>query len=390
MKKAKEKERVYIINGARSYIGIENSMYRHIPVEKLGAAVLAKVAACCPQEAIDLIMAGNAVGAGGNPARLTALEAGLPQWIPAITLDAQCSSGLESIAAAAAKISSGQADLIVAGGMESSSTAPRRGYHENHPDYQAAGGAHAWYRAAKFSPGAHLESAMLDGAERTAAAHEITRTQLDPWVLRSHQLAVKTREAGILEDILIEVKEGCNFDEGIRDRMSQRLLDRVPCVVQNGSVTTAANACLTNDGAAFLSLCSESYLRKHDRKPWAEFLDAVSVGGDPQKSPEAMIPAIRKLLMRNGLDETDIDIFECNEAFAVIDELFADAYPGAVARYNVLGGALAYGHPYGATGGILVLHALKALEQNAGQLAVCGIAAAGGMGTAVLLRRCAS
>ena len=198
---------------------------------------------------------------------------------------------------------------------------------------------------------------------------------------------METRERGTLQDILVEV-EGSNCDEGIRDRISQRLLDRVPCVVKNGIVTTAANSCLTSDGAAFIAMCSEAYLKKQNRTPWAEILDGVSVGSDPQMSPASAVLAIDRLLERNNLDERDIDIFECNEAFAVIDEIFARRYPGAKARYNTLGGALAYGHPYGATGGILVLHALKALEHCNGTLAVCSIAAAGGIGTAVLIRRC--
>lgn len=399
-------EKVYVLGGARSYIGVENGMYRHICAEKLGAAVLKKVAGGYCSEEIDLVIAGNAVGAGGNITRLMLLEAGMPQSIPAVTVDLQCGSGLESIAIAAAKIKSGQADLVIAGGFESSSTAPRRGYHRNHPDYEIYGGEQGFYYVAKFMPGEHRMTAMLEGAEKTALSLGITRGDLDRWVLRSHRLAKETREEGFLQDILVGVEEEGDFskkqtyqcvggcrkknherDEGIRDRMSTRFLKRLPCVLKDGKVITAANSSLTNDGAAFVILCSGRYLHSHNFFSKAEFLDVAEVGVDPSMSPKSANVAIERLLMRNRLSADDIDIFECNEAFAVIDELFARKYPKAVGRYNILGGALAYGHPYGASGGIITVHALKALERVNGRLAVCSIAAAGGVGTAILLRR---
>lgn len=381
-------EKVFIIDGARSYIGIENGMYRHVPAEKLGGAVLQRVAEPYREVGIDLVIAGNAVSSGGNIARLALLEAGLPQNVPAVTVDLQCGSGLESIALAAAKIQSGQADLVIAGGFDSSSTAPDRRYHKNHPEYDHYGGGESWYSVAKFAPGEHVQTAMLDGAERTALAEGISRKSLDPWVLRSHQLAKQARESGMLQDIQMEVVEGCNQDEGIRDRMNQRLLDRLPCVLNNGQVITAANACLTNDGAAFVVLCSERLLHLQHWKPWVEFLGAAEVGSKPEESPRSAVAAIQKVLQRYQYSPEEIAIFECNEAFAVIDALFARAYPQAVDRYNILGGALAYGHPYGASGAIITLHAVKALESVGGGLAVCSVAAAGGVGTAVLLRSC--
>ena len=129
-------KKVYIIAGGRSYLGLENSMYRHIPAELLGAEtlklLLKKTRGIIDPERIDGILAGNGVGAGGNIGRLMMLEAGLPQKIPAATIDGQCGSGLEALGMAAAKIMSGMGSLYIAGGFESSSTAPRRKYHENH------------------------------------------------------------------------------------------------------------------------------------------------------------------------------------------------------------------------------------------------------------------
>lgn len=383
-------EKAYIAGGARSYIGIENSMYRNIPAEILGAKVLKYILDKYPCPGLDMVIAGNAAGAGGNITRLMALEAGLPDKIPAFTVDLQCGSGLESIALAAAKVQSGQAGCIIAGGFESCSTAPLRYYNKNHPGYGVYGSENSFYKVAKFSPGKHKQTAMLEGAERTALSEGITRGMLDHWVLRSHALAKEAREKGILRDIIADTGEG-NKDEGIRGRMNQRLLDRLPCVLKGGSVLTAANACLTNDGAAFVIICSGDYIKKHNLKPLAEFSSVAETGISPEESPRSAIEAIEKLLAINNMDYHDISIYECNEAFAVIDELFARKYPDATDKYNIFGGALAYGHPYGASGGIILLHALKALEyrqpENSGGYAVCSIAAAGGIGTAVLIKK---
>lgn len=378
-------EKAYIMDGIRSFIGIENSMYRHVPAEKLGAKVLEKLAVPY-KEHIDLIITGNAVGCGGNISRLISLEAGLPEEIPAFTIDLQCGSGLEALILAAAKIKSGQADLVIAGGAESSSTAPRRAYHKNHPDYEKYGGENSFYHVARFSPGEHNMLAMIEGAERTAASAGITREDLNPHVLKSHALAKEARENGFLKEITTEIIEGCEKDEGIRDRMSERLLNRVPCILKNGQVITSANACLTNDGAAYLVLASGHFVKEHALSPRAELVDAAEIGGNPAESPRTAVSAIEKLLAQRKMTEEDISVFECNEAFAVIDELFFRRFPKAADRYNIFGGALAYGHPYGASGGIITLHALQALKKTHGEYAICSIAAAGGIGTALLIK----
>ena len=249
-------EKAYILGGIRSDIGIENGKYCNIPAEKLGAAVFKQLLEkySIEPEKIDLVIAGNAVGAGGNLTRLMLLESEIGKDIPAVTVDVQCGSGLESIALAAAKIQSGQADVVIAGGFESSSTAPRRSYHPNHPDYEKYGGKDNWYRVAKFVPEYHHEQVMLEGAEHTAVTEKITREEMDAWALLSHKRAVKAREDHVLEDCIVSVTGDLPKDEGIRDRMSERLLKRLPPVLKEGSLITAGNACLTHDGAAFVIL----------------------------------------------------------------------------------------------------------------------------------------
>ncbi len=372
----------YILGGLRSYVGVVNGMYRHIPAELLGAAVLRQVMEKYQVQQPDYIIGGNGVGAGGNITRLMALEAGVDEAVPAFTVDVQCGSGLESIAVAAAKIHSGEADVIIAGGFESSSTQPRRGYNPNNPDYAGD----SWYSVAKFMPGIHRETVMLEGAELAAKREGITKAELDAWVLRSHRLATQAWEQGLLRGIIAPVY-GATKDEGIRPRMSQRLLDRLPKVLADGEFITAANSCLINDGAAFVVLCSAKYLAEHGLKPQAKVLASTACGGDPLVSPRTAITVLQKLLAQNGLSENDIDDFELNEAFAVIDVLFARSFAQSVDKYNVFGGALAYGHPYGASGGIITLHLLEALRQRGGRLGAASVAAAGGVGTALLVER---
>lgn len=374
-------DKVYILGGLRSFVGVVNGMYRHIPAEKLGAAVLRQVLEQYPVEP-DYLIAGNGVGAGGNIARLMALEAGVPEQVPSFTLDVQCGSGLESIAVAAAKIASGEADCVVAGGFESSSTQPRRGYNANHPDYSGD----TWYSVAKFMPGIHRETVMLEGAELACQREGVNKAELDEWVLRSHRLAAAAQAAGSLTNIIAPCF-GATKDEGIRPRMSQRLLDRLPKVLPEGEFITAANSCLINDGAAFLVLCSEGYLKEHGLTPQAKVLGSVACGGDPLVSPRTAVTALEKLLRKHNLTEAQIDDFEINEAFAVIDVLFARAFPASVNKYNAFGGALAYGHPYGASGAIITLHLLEALRGCQGRLGCASVAAAGGIGTALLIER---
>lgn len=363
-------------------MGVVNGMYRHVPAEKLGAAVLRQVMDKYQVSRPDYIIGGNGVGAGGNITRLMALEAGVDISVPAFTVDVQCGSGLESIATAAAKIAAGEADLIIAGGFESSSTQPRRGYASNHPDYEGDG----WYSVAKFMPGVHRETVMLEGAELACQREGVTKEELDAWVLRSHRLAAAAQEKGLLQNIIAPVFDAAK-DEGVRPRMSQRLLDRMPKLLPGGQFITAANSCLINDGAAFVVLCSESYAKIHGLRPAARVLGSAACGGDPLVSPRTAVAALQKLLTKYGLCEQDIDDFELNEAFAVIDILFARAFSNSKDKYNIFGGALAYGHPYGASGGIITLHLLEALRQRNGRLGCASVAAAGGVGTALLLER---
>ena len=377
-------DNVYILGGLRSYIGVKDGMYRHVPAEKLGGEVLKEVVSRyhLPADEIDFIIGGNAVGGGGNITRLAALTAGLPEQIPAVTLDLQCGSALESISAAAAKIESGLADLVIAGGMESSSVQPYRMLSENHPEYDGG----KIYTVAQFVPGKRGEQVMLEGAEETAIRENVSKEEMDAWALKSHKRATDARKEGILEDITVSI-DGSSRDEGIRPTMSRRLTDRLPYLLKDGKKITAANACLMHDGAAFVVLCSGRFLKKYGRKADFRFRFGTAIGDDPMMSPKSAVSAAKAMLEKTGFSYQDIDAFEVNEAFAEIDVLFERAFPGIEERYNIFGGALAYGHPYGVSGAMILLHLMKALEHNNGHLGMCCVAAAGGIGSSILVER---
>ena len=283
-------ENVWILGGLRSFIGVKDGIYRHIPAEVLGAQVLKEIKNrfLLKDEEIDYIIGGNAVAGGGNITRLAALTAGLDEMIPAVTLDLQCGSALESITAAAAKIESGLADLVIAGGFESSSTQPVRMWNSNHPDYQEGKS----YTVAKFIPDIQGEQVMLEGAEKTALTENVTKAEMDPWVLLSHKRAAQAAKEGILSDIQFSIADS-KKDEGIRPSMSQRLLDRLPCLLPGGSIITAANACLMHDGAAFVVLCSEAYRKKHGLTPPAAFRFGTAIRGAQFMAPKRAFLAIR-------------------------------------------------------------------------------------------------
>ena len=213
-------------------------------------------------------------------------------------------------------------------------------------------------------------------------SENITKEELDAWVLESHRRASDAQTAGVLSDIIVPVN-GCERDDGIRPRMNQRLLDRLPLIFGKGSLTNAGNSCLINDGAAFVVLVSEKYLAKHKIKPAARILGTASMGGVPDESPRGAMRTADTLLSKLGLGYEDLSAIEFNEAFAVIDVLFFLIHPSLRGIYNTFGGALAYGHPYGASGAILMLHLLKALSYAGGGKGILSIAGAGGMGEAI-------
>lgn len=375
--------KVYLLGGLRTPIVTAGTKFKFIRPENFGAEVLRALRKKFSLTEVDEIICGNAVGTGGNIARLMALTAGFDDSTAALTVDRQCASGAAAIAIAYAKISAGLADIIIAGGAESCSLQPLRVYHPNDERFKltAVDKIQGAYRTAQFSPDEFDALAMLKGAQRVADAEKISRDELDAWALTSHQRAAKSTE--ILREYLVEIS-GVTEDTAVKKNISRRLLDRAPLPLGIGTKISAGNACRINDGAAFVVLVSEKFLRKNFQ-PAAKILDVATGGVNPLESPRGAQAVADKILARNALTYDELAAIEFNEAFAVIDVLFARSHPTCVDKFNRLGGALAYGHPYGASGAILLIHLLATLKNSGGGLGVMSIAGAGGTGESILI-----
>ena len=374
---------VYILGGLRTPIVVANTKFKTIRPEIFGAEVLRALRKKFSLVHVDEIICGNAVGTGGNLARLMTLTAGFDETTAALTVDRQCASGAAAISIGYSKISCGLADVIIAGGTESSSLQPLRVYNPNDERFsRTAVEIQGGYKTAQFSPDEFDALAMLRGAERVADAEKISRDEMDSWALISHRRATNSVE--ILREYIVDVA-GVHEDTGIKKNISRRLLERAPLPLGVGTKISAGNACRINDGAAFVVLASENFVHENSLTPAAKILDVATGGVNPLESPRGAQVIADKLLKRNGLTYEELSAIEFNEAFAVIDVLFERSHPACVDKFNRLGGALAYGHPYGASGAILLIHLLASLK-NSGDLGLLSIAGAGGTGEAILIQ----
>lgn len=345
----------YMIAAKRTPIGRINGVLAQVPAERLLAPlirVLIEDAGINPGE-IDDVIVGNAAGAGGNPARLAALEAGLPFDVPGVSVDRQCGSGLEAINLAAALVKAGAGEIYIAGGVESPSTAPQRATRNED-------GSRTFIHRARFSPDAIGDPDMGVAAENVATRCEITRDRQDRFALHSHQKAVAAMAAGALagEIVAIRTEDGhvVATDQCPRpDTSLEKLAALPPVFVTNGTVT-AGNACPVNDGAALVLIVSERVLKKLKPQSALRHVDSKARGVDPNVLGLGPIPATRALLKANpDVTMDSIDIVEFNEAFASQVLACLDALEIDPDRVNPGGGALAFGHPWGASGAILAV-----------------------------------
>lgn len=389
---------VYIIGGLRTNIGQVQGQFKTVRPDAMGAAVINGLMEKYRLPFVDEVICGNAVGPGGNIARLMTLQTVLPKHTPALTVDMQCASAGAALEIAFAKLQAGMGTTILAGGAESSSLQPIRRYAEGDT-------RQGEYMVAQFSPEENDAQVMLKGAERVAQKYNVTKAELDCWTLESHKRAAEAARSGVLHDVILSY-DGCSVDESIRASMNQRLLDRMPSFFGKEGLTNAGNACFTHDGAAFLALTSSRELAEknsynadtdsvadsvndgsHHAHSVFRIVACQSWGGEPLNSPEGAWKVSELLLKKVHLSMDDMDAIEWNEAFGVIDVLFERNYPNLVNTYNPMGGALAYGHPYGASGAIILIHLLKDLELCRGRYGLFAIAGAGGLGTAMLVER---
>ncbi len=386
----------YIIAGYRTAVGkAKRGGFRFYRPDDLAVDVIKGLLASVPQldtKLIDDVIVGNAVPEaeqGLQVGRIIANRA-IGDWVPGVTVNRYCASGLETIAVATAKIQTGMADCIIAGGTESMSLVPASGWRTM-PNYEIA----------KEAPDYYLSMGLT--AEQVAQDFKVSREDQDAFAYQSHQKAIHAIESGYFKKgiLPVTVKETyindkgkkavrefvVDTDEGPRADTSPEALAKLrPVFAQDGTVT-AGNSSQTSDGAAFVIVMSESLMNNLDLQPWGRLVACANAGVDPRIMGIGPVAAVPKVLKQAGMKLDQIDLVELNEAFAsqslaVIREL--GLTPDIV---NINGGAIALGHPLGCSGAKLTiqnLHDLERLNKKYGMVTAC---VGGGQGIAGIIER---
>lgn len=354
--------RAFVTAARRTAVVPRGGAFRDLSVEALGAPVIGALladAGVAPEE-VDEVIVANAIGPGGNVARRVALAAGLPEKVAGLTVDRQCAGGLDALLLARAMVMAGLAEVVVAGGVESYSQAPER----------RMPGAAAPYVQAPFTPWPERDPEMAVAADALGARLGISRDRADAWAVESHR---KARAADMTAEIV--PVNGIARDVFARD-LTVAVAARAPVVA--GRVT-AANAAVAADGAAFALVVSERVAARAGRA--CRIAGGVTRGGVPWEPGLAPIAAIGEALATCGLRAQNLTLAEIMEAYAVQVIACVDGAELDPAWVNRKGGALARGHPIGASGAVLAVRLFHDLQQGAG---VAAIASAGGIGTAVV------
>lgn len=334
--------------------------------------------------AVDHVFAGNAAGPGGNIARVATQASRLSQTVPATTLDAQCASALEAIAAGARMVQCGEARAVIAGGVESVSTAPWR--MEKHT---APGSVPRIYSRARFTPHPHADPEMGVAAENIATQYQVSRIAQDEFALRSHQRAVQAQQDHVFDQEIVQIQTAAGLvsqDTCPRTGLNSKKLAALrPAFVPQGTVT-AGNSCPINDGAAAVLIVDAQYFEELNVDFALRYLATGSGACDPEILGMAAVPAYRKLEQLLGHQRVSAaSLIEFNEAFAVQALACLQELGINPEKVNRQGGALALGHPYGASGAILATRLFSQAQANAGSAELCLalMAAAGGTGSAM-------
>ncbi|HWL11914.1 MAG TPA: acetyl-CoA C-acetyltransferase [Ureibacillus sp.] len=392
------KQEIVIVSAVRTPIGNFNGSLKNISAPKLGALVIQSAlekAGINPEQINEVIM-GNVLqaGTGQNPARQASIHAGIPQEVPAFTVNQVCGSGLKAVHLAAQSILAGGADIVVAGGMENMSQAP---YLLNN--------ARSGFRLGDQKA---IDSMIQDGlwcafndyhmgvtAENLCEKYELTREELDQFAVRSQHRAFVAIESGRFEDEIVPVvipqRKGDAIvftkDEFPKPGTSMETLAKLRPAFKKDGIVTAANASGINDGAAAVVVMSKQKADELGIKPLATIRANASAGVDPSIMGIGPVPATKKALEIAGLSLEDINLIEANEAFAAQSVAVGKELNFNDEILNVNGGAIALGHPIGASGTrilVSLLHELKRRDERYGLATLC---IGGGQGIATVVER---
>ena len=369
----------YIVAARRTAVAPRNGAFKAVEVDELGAApirALLSDTGIAP-EAIDDVIFGNALYGGGNPARLAALRAGLPDRVPALTVDSQCCGGLDAVMMAADRIMGGGADAVIAGGVESFSRAPLRARRPRH-----AGEAPQPYDRPPFAPWPERDPDMIAAAAALAEKFGISRSRQDEFAIASHRKALRN-PPGLGEIVSLAGLSRDAFPRALTETLCSRL---PPIAGDRVFGVTRATVAVEADATAALLVVSETMLRRLNVTRSLRIMATARCGDDPAMPGAAPIVAARKLLATQRIAPEMIAVAEIMEAFAAQAIACAEGIGVAPSALNRSGGALARGHPIGASGAILAVRLWHEMQrEEPGALGLAAIAAAGGLGSAVLV-----
>lgn len=312
---------------------------------------------------------------GANVGRISTLLSDLPKEVPAVTLNRMCGSSQQAIHFAAQAVAAGDMDFVIAGGVESMSRVAMFS--------DIAGGFE------KLNPALFKKYEIVhqgESAERIADKFELTRADLDKFSMLSHEKAAKAWKEGAYNSQLVPLIE-LKFDEGVRATIDPEKIAKLPTVFRPTGKITAANSSQISDGAAAVLIASETATKALGLKPRAKFKARVAVGGDPTMQLLEVIPATRKALEKAKLTLKDIDLFEINEAFASVVLAWMKELKVDPAKVNPIGGAVAHGHPLGATGAVLMTKMVNELERRQARYGLQVMCIGHGMATATIIER---
>ena len=389
---------IVIVSAVRTAVGRYGGSLKGINSGQLASIVIkeALIRANIEAHQVDEVILGEVRQSteSSNVARVAALRAGVPEEVPAYTINRLCASGMQAIVSAAQQISTGHADIVVAGGTESMSNAPI--YLRN----SRFGGDMTKLVDSNTEAGQQPTEIYGTGlgmgitAENVAQRYGISRSDQDAFAIESQRRAANAQKEKKFEQeiVPIKMKEKRNTylfekDEHPRPETTIEMLNKLRPVFKENGTVTAGNACGRNDGAAAMVLTSSQHAKSLGVKPIAKIIDWCTVGVSPEVMGIGPVPAVKKLLARTGFIIEDIDLIELNEAFsaqalAVIRELHLN-----IEKVNVNGGAIALGHPLGATGARIVTTLIYELAKREGKRGIATLCIGGGQGMAIMVER---
>ena len=386
-----------IVSAVRTPVGSFGGVFKDVPATELAAEAVraALERAGFSGDEVDEVVLGCVLqaGLGQNPARQAAMKAGIPKEVPATTINMLCGSGLKSVAIASQMIRAGDAQIVVAGGMENMTRAP----------YLVPSGRFG----ARMGPAQMLDSMTHDGlidafndihmgetAENLAEQYGITREQQDRFAAASQQKAEQAIANGVFRDEIVPItvpdKKGprlVDTDEHPRAGTTAESLAKLRTAFRrDGGTVTAGNASGVNDGAAAIIVMSSALARERGLESYGTIESHASVGVEPKIMGIGPVPAVRKALARAGLQPADIDLYELNEAFAAQSLAVIKELGIAGERINPYGGAIALGHPIGASGGRILVTLLHEMRRSHASRGIAALCVGGGQGQAAIIR----